>query len=54
MHSDVYLAERKEYRETGILKKAIKRPYYIYPEKEFERIEKMKKEYQRLEEKTES
>jgi hypothetical protein len=50
----MYLAERKQYRETGVLKKAIKRPYYINPEKELERINKIKKEYQRLEEKDQS
>ena len=52
--TQMYLAERKQYRETGVLKKAIKRPYYINPEKELERINKIKKEYQRLEEKDQS
>jgi len=41
----MYLAERTKYRETGILTKPIKRPYYINPQKEMERINKIRKEY---------
>jgi hypothetical protein len=47
----MYLTERKQYRETGILRKPIRRPYYINPQKEMERINKIKEEYERLEHK---
>ncbi|CAF0950728.1 unnamed protein product [Rotaria sordida] len=47
----LYLDERTYYRETGILRKPIKRPYYINPQKEMERINKIKKDYERLEHK---
>lgn len=33
------------------MNKKIKRPYYINPEKELERINKIRKEYERLEHK---
>ncbi|CAF2547844.1 unnamed protein product [Rotaria sp. Silwood2] len=49
--TQIYLAERTIYRETGILRKPIKRPYYINPQKEMERINKIRKEYERLEHK---
>ena len=45
------MEERTEYRRTGILRKPIKRPYYINPEKEKERIKKIRQEYDRLEHK---
>jgi len=47
----MYLDERTQYRKTGILTKPIRRPYYINPEKERERINKIRKEYERLEHK---
>ena len=47
----MYLAERTQYRETGVLRKPVRRPYYINPEKEMERIKKIRQEYQRLEHK---
>ncbi|CAF1228582.1 unnamed protein product [Rotaria sp. Silwood1] len=48
---EIYLTERTHYRETGILTKTIKRPYYINPQKEMERINKIRKDYERLEHK---
>jgi len=45
------LEERTHYRETGSTRKPIKRPYYINPDKEKERINKIRKEYERLEHK---
>lgn len=47
----MYLNERAEYRRTGVLRKPIRRPYYINPDKEKERITKIRKEYERLQEK---
>ncbi|CAF3321549.1 unnamed protein product [Rotaria socialis] len=49
--TQVYLDERTQYRETGVHTKQIKRPYYINPQKELERIKKIRKEYERLEHK---
>ncbi|CAF1441976.1 unnamed protein product [Adineta ricciae] len=49
--TQMYLAERTKYRETGILSKPVRRPYYINPEKEKERIKKIRQEYERLEHK---
>ncbi|CAF1188196.1 unnamed protein product [Adineta steineri] len=49
--TQMYLDERKQYRETGIIRKPIRRPYYINPEKEKERITKIRAEYERLEHK---
>lgn len=49
---NLYLDERSEYRRTGLIRKQIKRPYYINPEKEKERIDKIRKEYERLENKS--
>jgi hypothetical protein len=49
--TQMYLDERTQYRETGIVRKPIKRPYYINPQKEMERISKIRKEYERLEHK---
>jgi len=47
----MYLDERTKYRETGLLRKPIRRPYYINPQKEMDRITKIRKEYERLEQK---
>ncbi len=49
--TQMYLDERTQYRETGVVRKPIKRPYYINPQKELERISKIRKEYERLEHK---
>ena len=49
--TQIYLEERTQYRQTGILRKPVKRPYYINPEKEKERIIKIRQEYERLEHK---
>jgi hypothetical protein len=51
--TQMYLAERTQYRENGVIRKPIKRPYYINPEKEMLRINKIRKEYERLEHKDE-
>jgi hypothetical protein len=47
----MYLAERTQYRETGIIRKPIRRAYYINPQKEKERIVKIREEFDRLEHK---
>ncbi len=49
--TQMYLDERTQYRETGVLRKPIRRPYYINPQKEMERINKIREEYERLEHK---
>jgi hypothetical protein len=50
-NTQMYLDERTHYRETGVLRKPVRRPYYINPQKEIDRINKIRKEYERLEHK---
>jgi hypothetical protein len=47
----MYLDERTQYRETGVLRKAIRRSYYLNPQKVMDRINKIRREYERLEHK---
>jgi hypothetical protein len=49
--TQMYLDERTQYGETGVLRKPIRRPCHINPQKEMDRINKIKKEYKRLEHK---
>jgi hypothetical protein len=49
--TQIYLEQRRHYRETGLTHKPIKRPYYMNPQREMERIAKLRKDFERLEHK---
>ncbi|CAF4287536.1 unnamed protein product, partial [Rotaria magnacalcarata] len=48
VHKEYIWTNEQQYRETGVDTKQIKRPYDINPQKELERIKKIRKEYERL------